>query len=94
MSELSKIAELKIVKRSKRKGAEEHEFITQGSDKVYEVEIMGKKIEVLLDSGSEFSLLKSSAFEDLRINSMQLRDSDLTVTQANGQKMELRGMVH
>ena len=48
---------------------------------------MGRKREVLLDSGSEVSLLKSSVF-------IRVRDSDLTVTQANGQKMELSGMVH
>ena len=55
---------------------------------------MGMKIEVLLDSGSGVSLLKSSLFKDLRTDSIRVRDSDLTVAQANGQKMELSGMVH
>ena len=36
---------------------------------VREVEIMGRKIEVLLDSGSEVLLLKSSVFKDLRTDS-------------------------
>ena len=61
---------------------------------VGKVEIMGRKIEVLLDPGSEVSLLKSSVFKGLWTDSIQVRDSDLTVTQANGQKMELSGMVH
>ena len=61
---------------------------------VCKVEIMGRKIDVLLDSGSEVSLLKSSVFKDPRTDSLRVRDSDLTVTQANGQKMELSSMVH
>ena len=83
-----------IVKSTKRKGAEEYEFLTQGSDMVCKVEIMGRKIEVPLDSGSEVSLLKSSVFKDLRTDSIWVRDSDFTVTQANGQKMELGSMAH
>ena len=55
---------------------------------------MGRKIEVLLDSGSEVSLLKSSVLKDLRTNFIWVKDSDLTVTQANEQKMELSGVVH
>ena len=55
---------------------------------------MGWKIEVLLHSGSEISLLKSSVLKDLRTDSIRVRDSDLTVTPANGQKMELSAMVH
>ena len=62
---------------------EEYEFLTQISAMVFKVEIMGSKIEVLLDSGSEVSLLKSSLFKDLRTDSIRVRDSDLTVTQAN-----------
>ena len=58
------------------------------------VEIMGRKIEVLLESGSEVSLLKSSVFKDLRTDSIRTRDSDLIVTLANGQKTELSSMVH
>ena len=61
---------------------------------VCKVEIMGRKIKVLLDSGSEVSLLKSRVFKDLKTDSIRVRDSDLTVTQANGQKMELSGMLH
>ena len=83
-----------IVKSTERKGAEEYEFLTQGSDMVCKVKIIGRKIEVLLDSRSEVSLLKSSVFKDLWTDSIQVRDSDLTVTQANRQKMELSGMVH
>ena len=49
---------------------------------VCKVEIMGRKIEVLQDSGSEVSLLKSSVFKDLKTDSIRVRDSDLTVTQA------------
>ena len=60
---------------------------------VCKVEITGRKIEVLLDSGSEVSLLKSSVLKDLRTDSIRVRDSDLTVTPANGQKMKLSGMV-
>ena len=48
---------------SKRKGAEEYKYLIQGSDMVCKVEIMGRKIEVLLDSGLEVSLLKSSVFK-------------------------------
>ena len=55
---------------------------------------MGGKIEVLQDSGSEVLLSKSSVLKDIRTDSIRVRDSDLTVTQANGQKMELSGMVH
>ena len=73
---------------------EEYEFLTQGSDMVCKVKIIGRKIEVLLDSGSEVSLQKSSVFKDLKTNSIWVRDSDLTVTQAKGQKMKLSGMVH
>ena len=73
---------------------EEYEFLTQGSDMLCKVEIMGRKIEVLLDSGSEISLLKSSVCKDLRTDSIRVKDLDYTMTQANGQKMELRGMVH
>ena len=51
------------------------------------VDIMGKLVEVLIDSGSEVSLLKSSIFEGLKNSKMKLKGSDLTVTQANGQKM-------
>ena len=53
---------------------------------ICKVEIMGRKIEVLLDSGSEVSFLKSSVFKDQRTDSIRVRDSDLMVTQANGQK--------
>ena len=73
---------------------EEYEFLTQGSDRVCKVGIMGRKIEVRLDSGSKDSLLKSSVFKDLKTDSIRVRDSDLTVTQANGQKMKLSGMIH
>ena len=55
---------------------------------------MYRKIKVLLDSESEVSLLKSSVFKNLRTNSIRVRDSYLTVTQVNGQKMELSGMVY
>ena len=62
-----------IVKSTKRKGAEEYEFLTQGSDP--RVEIMCRKIE---DSTSEVSLLKSSVLKDLRADTIRMRDSDLT----------------
>ena len=61
---------------------------------VCKVEIMGRKIEVLLDSWSEVSLLKSSVLKDLKTDSIWVKDSDLTAVQANGQKMEFSGMVH
>ena len=54
---------------------------------------MGRKIEVFLDSGSEVSLLKLLFFKDLRTDPLQVRASDLTMTQANGQNMNLSGMV-
>ena len=58
------------------------------------VDIMGKQVEALIDSGSEVSLLKSSIFEGLKNSKIKLKGSDLTVTQANGLKMRLNRMIH
>ena len=60
---------------------------------IYKAIIMSRKIEVMRDSGSEISL-KKNVFEELEIDTITLKDSDLIVTQANRQKMELSGMVN
>ena len=83
-----------MVNSPNKKRAEEYELFTQGSDMMCRVDIMGKQVKALIDSGSEVSLLKSSIFEGLKNSKMKLKGSDLTVTQANGQKMRLNGMIH
>ena len=83
-----------IVNSPNKKRAEEYELFTQGSDMMCRVDIMGKQVKALIDSGSEVSLLKSSIFEGLKNSKMKLKGSDLTVIQANGQKMRLNGMIH
>ena len=83
-----------MVNSHNKKRAEEYELFTQGSDMMCRVDIMGKQVKALIDSGSEVSLLKSSIFEGLKNSKMKLKGSDLTVTQANGQKMRLNGMIH
>ena len=55
--------------------------------------VMDRELEVMIDSGSEISLLKRNVFEELEIDTKTLKDSDLIVTQDNGQKVELSGMV-
>ena len=55
--------------------------------------IMGRNLEVMIDSGSEISVLKTNVFEELEINTT-LKDQDLTITQVRGQKIELSGMIH
>ena len=83
-----------MVNSSNKKRAEEYELFTQGSDMMCRVDIMGKQVKALIDSGSEVSLLKSLIFKGLKNSKMKLKGSDLTVTQANGQKMRLNGMIH
>ena len=75
-----------MVNSPNKKRAEEYELFTQGSDMTCRVDIMGKQV----DSRSEVSLLKSSIFEDLKNSKMKLKGSDLTITQANGQKNEAK----
>ena len=79
-----------MVNSPNKKRAEEYELFTQGSDMMCRVDIMGKQVKALIDSGSEVSLLKSSIFEGLKNSKMKLKGSDLTVTQANGQKNETK----
>ena len=40
----------------------------------------------MIYSGSEISLLKTNIFEELENDTITLKDSDITVTQANGEK--------
>lgn len=61
---------------------------------VCKVEIKGRQVEVLIDSGSEVSLLKTTAFEEFETDIRRLKNSHLTSIQANRQKMELTRMVH
>ena len=50
--------------------------------------------EVLIDSGLKISLLKATVFEELKTDTITLKDSDLTVIESNVQKMELSSMVN
>ena len=52
-----------------------------------------KHLEIIIDSGSEISLLKTNVFEELATYTITLRDSDVIVNQANEQKMELSRMI-
>lgn len=53
---------------------------------VCKVEIKGRQVEVLIDSGSEVSLLKTTAFEEFETDIRRLKNSHLTSIQANRQK--------
>ena len=57
----------------RKKKTEEYELLTHGSDMVFKVKIMGKQMEVLIDSGSKVSLLKTTAFGELNSDATKLQ---------------------
>ena len=76
----------------RKKEYREYGLFSQGSEIICKVQIEKKEIEALIDAGSEVSLMKLATCEELKLVIDSLEESDLIITQANGQEMQLKGI--
>ena len=91
-SKSEKGKEKRLSDQKKRKEYREYELFSQGSEMICKVRVGKKEVEALIDTGSEVSLMKLATCEELKLVIGSLEESDLIITQANGQEMPLKGM--